>query len=257
MPNKTPDHHHYKRTLADLQLKLVEIQALAMREQHKICIVLEGRDSAGKDGLIKRFVEHLSVRQTRVIALPKPSDREESEWWFQRYVAHLPACGELVIFNRSWYNRAGVERVMKFSTTKQQEQFLRDAPEFERMLTESGIKLIKLWLDIDRDEQARRLDARREDPLKQLKVSDMDKVAQAHWKDYSKARDDMLTRTDTPLAPWICVRADDKKTTRIEVMRWLVHKLAPADLSGDVDPPNPGVIFPFELSALTDGRLAK
>jgi polyphosphate kinase 2 len=257
MASKLPDHRHYKKALAELQLKLVEIQVRAMKDAAKICIVLEGRDGAGKDGLIKRVTAHLSSRQTRVIALPKPSNREESQWYFQRYVAHLPACGEIVIFNRSWYNRAGVERVMKFSTPQQQEQFLRDAPEFERMLVESGIKLIKIWLDIDRDEQARRLDARRSDPLKQLKVSAMDKVAQAHWKDYSKARDEMLTRTDIPIAPWTCVRADDKKTTRIEAMRWLVHDLASAELSAKVEPPDPNVVFPFEVSAISDGRLAK
>jgi len=257
MASKFPDHHHYNKVLAELQLKLVEIQVRAMKHGEKICIVLEGRDGAGKDGLIKRVIEHLSPRQTRVIALPKPSDREESQWYFQRYVAHLPAAGEIVIFNRSWYNRGGVERVMKFSTPEQQEQFLRDAPEFERMLVESGIKFIKIWLDIDDAVQEARLDARRKDPLKQLKVSDMDKVAQSHWKDYSKARDEMLTRTHTAIAPWICARADDKKTTRIEVMRWLVHDLAPAKIADGVEAADPAVVFPFEVAAISDGRLAK
>lgn len=228
-----------------------------MKDGERICIVLEGRDGAGKDGLIKRVTAHLSSRQTRVVALPKPTAYEETQWYFQRYVAHLPAAGEIVIFNRSWYNRGGVERVMKFSTPKEQEQFLHDAPEFERLLVNSGIKLIKIWLDIDDAVQEARLGARRKDPLKQLKVSDMDKAAQAHWKDYSKARDEMLTRTDTSFAPWICVRADDKKTTRIEVMRWLVHDLASAKLSAKVDAPDPEVVFPFEVSAVTDGRLAK
>jgi polyphosphate kinase 2 len=250
------DHHHYKKLLAKLQLRLVETQVHAMKADVKICVVLEGRDGAGKDGLIKRVIEHLSTRQTRVVALPKPSDREDSQWWFQRYAAHLPACGELVIFNRSWYNRAGVERVMGFSTPEQQEQFLRDAPEFERMLVESGIRLIKFWLDIDKSEQKKRLAARRSDPLKQLKVSDMDKVALKRWNDYSAARDEMLTRTHSAIAPWICVRADDKKVARIEVMRWLVDQLAPKDVSSDIEPPDAGIVFPFETAALTDGRLA-
>ena len=257
MTKDLPDHHGYKHALAKLQLALVKMQVKAMKDAEKICIVLEGRDGAGKDGLIKRVTAHLSTRQTRVVALPKPTAREETQWYFQRYVAHLPAAGEIVIFNRSWYNRGGVERVMKFSTPQEQEQFLRDAPEFERMLVESGIKVIKLWLDIDDAVQEQRLNARRKDPLKQLKVSDMDKVAQAHWDDYSKARDVMLTRTHTPLAPWICARADDKKTTRLEVMRWLVHELAPAKVSAEVDAPDHKVVFPFEVSALTDGRLAK
>jgi polyphosphate kinase 2 len=256
--SKAPaDHRRYDELLPKLQLHLVQMQINAMRNNDKICIVVEGRDGAGKDGLIKRITEHLSTRQTRVVALPKPSDREESQWWFQRYSAHLPACGEIVIFNRSWYNRAGVERVMKFSTKAQQEQFLRDAPEFERMLVEAGIKLVKLWLDIDKAEQKKRLDARRSDPLKQLKVSDMDKAAEAKWAAYSAARDEMLKRTHTPLAPWICVRTDDKKVARIEVMRFLVDQLAPSVISADIEPTDAKVVFPFELAALTDGRLAK
>ncbi|MEI9965329.1 MAG: polyphosphate kinase 2 [Caulobacteraceae bacterium] len=168
----------YKSALVALQIALVRAQAQMMKDGDKVVVVLEGRDAAGKDGVIKRITEHLSPRNTRAVSLPKPSDREQSEWYFQRYVEHLPACGEIVIFNRSWYNRAGVERVMGFSTPKQQEQFLRDAPEFERMLIESDIKLVKYWLDISKKEQAERLDARRSDPLKQLKVSDLDGVAQ-------------------------------------------------------------------------------
>lgn len=257
MSDKQSDHESYEQALARLQLGLVKTQIHAMKSDDKICIVLEGRDGAGKDGLIKRVIEHLSVRQTRVVALPKPSNREESQWWFQRYVAHLPSCGELVIFNRSWYNRAGVERVMGFSSSAQQEQFLRDAPDFERMLVESGIKLAKIWLDIDKDEQKKRLNERRKDPLKQLKVSDMDKVAEAHWDDYSDARNEMLQRTHTALTPWICVRADDKKTTRLEVMRWLIHQLGPQSVAAEVEPADPKIVFPFELEAIKDGRLAR
>ncbi|WP_241491802.1 polyphosphate kinase 2 [Sphingomonas endophytica] len=246
----------YEHDLEQAQLALVEAQRAAAASGERVVIVLEGRDSAGKDGAIKRIVEHLSVRYTRVVALPKPSDRERSQWYFQRYVAHLPAAGEIVIFNRSWYNRAGVEVVMGFSTEAEQAEFLRDAPDFERMLVESGIRLIKLWLDIGKDEQAERLEARRTDPLKQLKVSDMDAVAQDRWDAYSAARDTMLVRTHTPLAPWHCVRADRKKPARIAILRHLVHRIAPATIAAEVPPANPDILFSFEADALKDGRLA-
>jgi polyphosphate kinase 2 len=239
-----------------LQLALIRTQQAAMESGERIVLVLEGRDSAGKDGVIKRIVEHLSPRATRVVALPKPSDRERTQWWFQRYVAHLPSAGEFVIFNRSWYNRAGVEVVMGFSTPAEQSEFLRDAPDFERMLVESGIKLVKLWLDITKEEQKRRLDARREDPLKALKVSDMDAIAQDRWRDYSAARNEMLLRTHTPLAPWHVVRADDKKVARIAILRHILQQVAPPDVLDGVDRPDPEVLFPFAADAITDGRLA-
>ena len=248
------DHHDYTHELRQLQLALVRWQAQAMTEEKKVVVVLEGRDTAGKDGVIKRIREHLSIRATRVVALPKPSDRERSEWYFQRYVAHLPAHGELVIFNRSWYNRAGVERVMGFSTEKEQADFLRDAPGFERMLAEAGIVLLKYWLDITKDEQAKRLEAREADPLKALKVSDMDHVALKKWKAYSAARDEMLARTDTDLAPWWCVATDSKKAARIGLMRHLVRHLSS---DHDAKPPEPDVLFRFDPEACTDGRLAK
>ena len=251
---KTPD---YKKDLIRLQVDLVRMQVAAVKSGEKILVVLEGRDAAGKDGTIKRITEHLSPRNTRVVALPKPSDRQTTEWYFQRYVPHLPAAGELVVFNRSWYNRAGVEKVMGFSTPEQQEQFLHDAPEFELMLTKADIRLVKYWLDISKDEQAQRLEARRKDPLKQLKVSDLDAVAQAKWKAYSKARDDMLMRTNPDWAPWICVRNDHKKTGRLNLIRDLLHRVAPKDLRKDVEAPDPAVVFPFEHAALEDGRLAR
>lgn len=247
----------YHDDLEQAQLALVAAQLAAAASGERVVIVLEGRDSAGKDGTIKRIVEHLSVRLTRVVALPKPSDREQTQWYFQRYVAHLPAAGEIVIFNRSWYNRAGVEVVMGFSTPAEQAEFLRDAPDFERMLVESGIRLVKLWLDIGKEEQADRLEARRTDPLKQLKVSDMDAVAQERWKDYSAARDTMLLRTHTPIAPWHCVRADRKKAARIAVLRYLVHCIAPARIARDIPVADPATLFAFDAGALGDRRLAR
>ncbi|WP_174296578.1 polyphosphate kinase 2 [Sphingomonas bacterium] len=249
------NEEHYEKELAKLQLALVETQVAAVRSGERTVLVLEGRDGAGKDGTIARIVEHLSVRDTRVVALPKPSDRERTQWFLQRYVAHLPAAGELVIFNRSWYNRAGVEVVMGFSTPAQQAEFLRDAPDFERMLVESGIRLVKIWLDISKDEQAERLQARRDDPLKALKISDLDAVAQAKWDSYTAARDTMLARTHTPLAPWHCVRADRKKPARLAIIRHLLRHIAPAEVANGVGAPDPDLLFAFDMAATADGRL--
>jgi len=253
---KKAAHADYDAALRDLQIQLVNMQVWAMAKGRKIVILFEGRDASGKDGTIKRIVEHLAVRNTRVIALPKPSDRDKSLWWFQRYVEHLPAAGEIVIFNRSWYNRAGVERVMGFSTPDQQADFLKDAPNFEHMLIEADIVLIKIWLDIDRNEQVRRLKARRTDPLKRLKVSAMDDVAEAKWCDYSVARNEMLTRTSTASAPWVCVRTNHKKTARLNVIRHILHVIRPPKLAMHVGKPDPDVLFAFEPSAIVDGRLA-
>jgi polyphosphate kinase 2 len=252
MSDKTDD---YVTELETLQAALVRYQQWAIRTGDKAVLVFEGRDGAGKDGTIKRIVEHLAPRNTRVIALPKPSDRQKSEWWFQRYVRHLPAAGELVLFNRSWYNRAGVEQVMGFCTPKEYQDFLHDAPTFERMLAEADIRMVKFWLDISKAEQARRLDARRKDPLKLLKVSELDAVAQKEWKAYSQARDVMLERTHTAFAPWYCVHTDKKKRARIAVLRHILHCLAPAKISSEVPPPDPDVLYAFKEAALTDGRL--
>jgi len=245
----------YKQELAELQADLVRYQQWAMAKGEKVVIVFEGRDGAGKDGAIKRITEHLAPRNTRVVALPKPSDRQRSEWFFQRYVRHLPAAGEIVIFNRSWYNRAGVDRVMDFATPREQEDFLNDAPTFERMLAEANIRIVKFWLDISKAEQAKRLDARRKDPLKILKVSALDAIAQQKWKAYSAARDEMLNRTHTALAPWTCVHTDKKKKARIAVIRHLLHALAPPEIHDEVAAPDPKVLFAFEAEAVQDGRL--
>jgi polyphosphate kinase 2 len=239
------------------QLALVHWQQHAMAAGEKVLIIFEGRDAAGKDGAIRVLTEHLSVRNTRVVALPKPSDRQRTEWWFQRYVRHLPAAGETVIFNRSWYNRAGVEQVMGFSTPAEQEIFLRDVPTFEAMLLESGLKIVKLWLDVSKAEQKKRLDERRTDPLKVLKSSPLDAAAQEKWDGYTAARDNMLQRTSTALSPWICVHADHKHKARLAILSHLAHALAPPQIAAGVPPPDPAVLFPFVSAALSDGRLER
>jgi len=247
----------YEHDLETLQVALVRYQQDAIKSGAKTVVVFEGRDSAGKDGAIKRITEHLSVRNTRTVALPKPTDREQTQWYFQRYISHLPAAGELVLFNRSWYNRGGVEPVMGFCTPEQHEAFLRETPTFEAMITQGGAPLIKLWLDISRDEQARRLKERRNDPLKALKVSPLDAVAEKKFDEYTLARDQMLTATHTGAAPWIIVRADHKRAARLNIMRYLLKTLAPKAIAKTVDKPDPDVVFEFETAALTDGRLAR
>jgi len=245
-----------EKELERRQLALVHWQQHCMGKGQKTLIIFEGRDAAGKDGSIRAVTEHLSVRNTRVVALAKPSDRERSQWYFQRYVPFLPAAGETVIFNRSWYNRAGVERVMKFSTAEEQEIFLRDVPRFEAMLLESGLNIVKLWLDVSKGEQAKRLKERATDPLKALKSSPLDAAAQEKWREYSDARDEMLLRTSTPEAPWIVVRSDHKKRARLAIISHLVKRLAPKKIAAEIDDPDPDVLFAFEPSALEDGRLA-
>lgn len=245
----------YDDDLRDLQIALVKTQQWAMAHGEKALIIFEGRDGAGKDGAIKRIIEHLSPRNTRTVALPKPTEHERTQWYFQRYISHLPSAGEFTIFNRSWYNRAGVEVVMGFSTSQEQEVFLRDTPTFERMLTESGIKIVKLWLDISKIEQADRLKARRNDPLKALKTSALDAVAQKEWKAYSKARNVMLARTDSAWAPWTVVHTDHKKRARLAIMRHLVQVLAPNDIAKGVAEPDRNILYAFDVTALEDGRL--
>ncbi|WP_299177894.1 polyphosphate kinase 2 [uncultured Brevundimonas sp.] len=232
----------YETELERLQLAVVKTQAWTIEHGLRVVIVLEGRDTAGKDGAIKRLTEYMSPRQTRVVALPKPSDRDTSQWYFQRYVPHLPAAGETVIFNRSWYNRAGVEPVMGYCTPEQYAQFLTDAPRFERMLTDDGVILIKLWLDISREEQAQRLKERRVDPLKRFKLSSLDAEAEARFDAYSDARDRMLDETHHDHAPWTVIATDDKKTARVNLIR---HILKVLDHCGEeIADPDPDVVFP-------------
>ena len=254
-PKSIHDDAEYEKALEQLQIALVHSQVWAMDKGKKLVVIFEGRDAAGKDGTIARIIQHLSKRNARVVALPKPSNHQATQWWFQRYVAHLPAAGEWVLFNRSWYNRAGVEVVMGFSTPEEQEEFIRNAPDFERLLVESGIQVVKYWLDISKKEQADRLERRRDDPLRCMKTSPLDIEAQKRWKDYSRARDDMLLRTHTPVAPWTCVRADHKKKARLNVIRHLLHAIACPKIAHTVDLPDPDVVFAFEKAALEDGRL--
>jgi polyphosphate kinase 2 len=247
----------YEEDLEKGQLALVRWQQWAMPRGEKVLIIFEGRDAAGKDGSIRVVTEHMSVRNTRLVALPKPTDRDKSLWYFQRYVRHLPAAGETAIFNRSWYNRGGVEPVMGFCTPEEHETFLRDTPRFESMLLESGLRLVKLWLDVSRKEQAERLNERATDPLKALKASPLDAEAQKRWNAYSDARDETLKRTSTPDAPWTIVRADHKKRARLAIIHHLVKTLAPKEIAREVDAPDPDVLFPFEMAALDDGRLER
>ncbi|WP_396595407.1 polyphosphate kinase 2 [Brevundimonas sp. R86498] len=227
----------YDKALEALQIELVDTQHWAIEQGLKVVVVFEGRDTAGKDGAIKRIVEYASPRQTRIVALPKPTERESTQWYFQRYVSHLPAAGELVLFNRSWYNRAGVEPVMGFCTPQQHEQFLDDVPRFERSLTGSGIILIKLWLDISKEEQAKRLEERMEDPLKKFKVSSLDAEAQIRWDAYSAARNRMLAESHHRDAPWTIIATDDKKTARLNILRHILRRLGrPGAKISHVDP---------------------
>lgn len=231
--------------MKELQIELVETQSWLIDQGHKVVIVLEGRDTAGKDGVIKRLTEFAHPRHTRVVALPKPNDRELHLWYFQRYIRHLPGAGELAIFNRSWYNRAGVEPVMGFCTPQDTKDFFRDTRRFEHMLQDAGTKLIKIWLDITKEEQARRLADRVHDPLKRFKLSSLDMEAQARWDDYTIARDKMLSKTHSKFAPWTAIVTDDKQAARVQVMRHILCA---------INRPGHSVLPTDEQIVLTDGK---
>ena len=239
----------YERVLHDLQVELVKLQRHFIACEDRILVIFEGRDAAGKDGTIKRIVQHLSPRETRVIALGKPSDRDRSTWYFQRYVPYLPAAGELVLFNRSWYNRAGVERVMGFCSPDEYKEFMLSVPQFEAMLVRSGIKLLKYYLDISHGEQRRRLAERRKDPLTQWKSSPIDGQALKYWKRYSKARDEMLAGTQTFEAPWTIVKADDKRLARINVIRDMLDHLPYPSKRVRLLRADPRIVFTYDKSA--------
>ena len=215
----------YFRELFRLQGELVKLQDWVANTKRKVVIIFEGRDAAGKGGVIKRITQRLNPRVARVVALPAPNDREKTQWYFQRYVPHLPAGGEMVLFDRSWYNRAGVERVMGFCSDEELEEFFRTVPEFEKMLIRSGIVLIKYWFSISDDEQNLRFLGRIHDPLKQWKLSPMDLESRRRWEDYTKAKEEMLERTHIPEAPWWIVPADDKKKARLNCITHLLSQL--------------------------------
>ncbi|HTT07276.1 MAG TPA: polyphosphate kinase 2 [Gammaproteobacteria bacterium] len=224
----------YFRELFRLQAELVKLQDWVVATRHKAVILFEGRDSAGKGGVIKRITQRLNPRVCRVVALPAPNDRERTQWYFQRYATHLPAGGEVVLFDRSWYNRAGVERVMGFCNDDQYEEFFRSAPEFERMLVRSGIQLIKYWFSISDDEQRLRFLARIHDPLKQWKLSPMDLESRRRWEDYTKAKEIMLERTHIPEAPWWIVQANNKKKARLNCIHHLLGQMPYAEIERPV-----------------------
>lgn len=220
MPGKA-----YEKELAALQVELVKMQLWAKESGARILCLFEGRDAAGKGGTIKRFRENLNPRGARVVALPKPSDSERGQWYFQRYIAHLPAAGEIAFFDRSWYNRAVVEHVFGFCTPAQRDHFFAQVPQFEAMLVEEGIHVFKFWLNVGRAEQLRRFLDREKDPLKQWKLSDIDVQGLARWDAYTAAIAETLSRTHTPTAPWTVVRSDDKRRARLEAIRQVLHAL--------------------------------
>ena len=227
-----------------LQIELVKLQRQIISGGLRLLVILEGRDTAGKDGTIKCITEHLSPRETHVIALGKPSSREEGEWYFQRYVAELPSAGEFAIFNRSWYNRAGVEKVMGFCTDSQYKQFMGSVNEFEALLVDSGIQIIKYYLDIDKKEQAERLESRKTDPLKQWKISPIDQQAQHKWDAYSAARDLMLLQTSSVKAPWTVINANSKKHTHLNLIRDLLSKVNYQDKDEKILTVDPEIVMP-------------
>ncbi|REE99941.1 polyphosphate kinase 2 [Thermomonospora umbrina] len=235
----------YERELIRLQAELVKLQEWVRAEGVRLVVVFEGRDAAGKGGAIKRVAQYLNPRLTRIAALPAPTERQRTQWYFQRYVEHLPAAGEIVLFDRSWYNRAGVERVMGFCTEEEYRRFLHQCPTFERLLVEDGILLRKYWFSVSDDEQQRRFRSRLDDPMRRWKLSPMDLESITHWEDYSRAKDDMFVHTDIPEAPWNVVDADDKRRARINMIAHLLstvpyHDVEPPALDLPPRPPSKG-----------------
>jgi polyphosphate kinase 2 len=245
----------YLKLLTQLQIELLKVQRWCKTDGQKVAIVFEGRDAAGKGGTIGRFREHLNPRGARVVALEKPTDAERGQWYFQRYVAQLPTNGEIVFFDRSWYNRAGVEPVMGFCTPKDYQRFIHQVPHFEQSLIESGLHLFKLWFDVGRKEQRRRLLSRKTDPLKLWKVSPMDDASMARWDDYTKARDGMFLYTHTPLSPWTVIRSDDKNRARIGAILSVLNRLPyPEKDAQVVTAPDPLIVGSVDQMVPLEGR---
>ena len=228
---KPPKNYKYIEEIAHLQFELIKLQEWVRLQGLKVVVIFEGRDAAGKGGVIKRITESLNPRVCRVAALGTPTEKERGQWYFQRYVAHLPARGEIVLFDRSWYNRAGVEHVMGFCTDDEYDEFLRAAPIFEEMLVRSGIYVIKYWFSVSDDEQEKRFQERMRSPIKRWKLSPMDVESRKHWVEYSKAKDAMFARTDTKLTPWYVVDADDKKKARLNCISHLLRQIPYTDLT--------------------------
>ncbi|HET6900713.1 MAG TPA: polyphosphate kinase 2 [Vicinamibacteria bacterium] len=220
----------YEKALKDLNVELVKLQEWVKSTGHRMIVVFEGRDAAGKGGAIKSISQSMSARVCRVVALAAPSDREKTQWYFQRYVPHLPAAGEVVLFDRSWYNRAGVERVMGFCTDDEYQEFLRSCPEFERMLVRAGIQLVKYWFSVSDEEQEKRFQARLDDPTKHWKLSPMDLESRSRWVEYSRAKDEMFSHTDIKQAPWYVVEADDKRAARLNLISHLLSLVPYKDI---------------------------
>ncbi len=230
-PVKKLKKRHYERELNKLQVELVKLQEWIKHERLKVVVIFEGRDAAGKGGVIKRITQRLNPRVCRVVALGTPTERDKTQWYFQRYVPHLPAAGEMVLLDRSWYNRAGVERVMGFCTDEEYREFLRSCPEFERMLIRSGIILIKYWFSVSDEEQERRFQDRIHDPTKRWKLSPMDLESRSRWEEYSRSKDQMFAHTDIKQAPWYVVEADDKKRARLNCISHLLSVIPYKDLT--------------------------
>jgi len=230
-PHKKMECKAYAEELHKLQIELVKLQEWIRHEGLRVAVIFEGRDAAGKGGTIKRFTEHLNPRVVRIAALATPSDREKTEWYFQRYVEHLPAGGEMILFDRSWYNRAGVERVMGFCTEDEVWDFFRACPEFERMLIRSGIILVKYWFSVSDEEQDKRFHARVKDPLRQWKLSPMDLESRLRWVEYSQAKDEMFSYTDTKDSPWWVVKSDDKRRARLNCIHHLLSMIPYEDVT--------------------------
>ena len=245
----------YEADKAKLQAELLKVQIWAQETGQKFVVLFEGRDAAGKGGTIKRYMEHLNPRYARTVALTKPSDAEKTQWFFQRYIAHLPTAGEMVFYDRSWYNRAGVERVMGFCSPAEYLEFMRQAPEFERMLVRSGIRLYKYWFSVTREEQRARFQARETDPLKMWKLSPIDKASLDKWDDYTEAKEAMFFYTDTADAPWVIVKSNDKKRARLNCMR---HFLSTIDYPGKdfdvVGQPDPLIVGRASQVLVNTGR---
>lgn len=258
------DKKEYQKTLRALQIELLKVQSWAKRTDQKIAVIFEGRDAAGKGGTIKRFREHLNPRGARVVALEKPNETERGQWYFQRYIAHLPTHGEIVFFDRSWYNRAGVEPVMGFCSVQDYQRFMHQVPLFEHMLIDSGMRLFKLWFDVGREEQRKRIESRKSDPLKHWKLSPMDRESMRRFDSYTRARDAMFLQADTKDAPWKVIRSDCKRRARINAMLVVLNGLDYPDKDQQfVKPPDRKIagtasdMFPMEGRMIFDVLGAK